>query len=319
ASRELVSNIRSSAMPYVTDYNAYWEDKNRLSVEIHGIRSGLYPDANTRVEGIYEWRRSKQKGDTSSKINSGGVGLYRKFIEGVELNSFLYGTNFGNIDYTAFTTDTWLTLKPDDIWRFDLSYNRSTFDDVGSIMNKVIVNSGGASVDFRPNRFLFLSGSFKRGQYSDGNMQNTVLAKAEYRLLQKPYVKGYYNYYYSGWGKMMDTGYFNPEKMDSHSGGLYVSSDLTDNLFWECQGSGGYEYQTPKAYHPTYFFGGTVNYKIGKNWTVSLHGETFRAFVDRNSDGYSRQVVILAVTYNKGADTPELFRTTAPSRPATGR
>jgi tetratricopeptide (TPR) repeat protein len=319
ASKELVGNIRSSAMPYVTDYNAYWEDKNKLSVEIHGARSGLYPDYNTRVEGVYEWRKSRQKGNTSSRINSGGLGLFRRFSEELEMNSYLYGTNFGNVDYTAFTTDTWLTVRPSDIWRFDLSYNRGTFDDVGSIMNKVIVNSGGVSADFRPNRFLFLSGSVKRGLYSDGNTQNTFFGKAEYRLMQKPYVKAYYNYYYSGWGKVMNTGYFNPIKMDSHAGGLYVSSDMTKNLFWECQGSGGYEYQTPKAYHPTYFFGGTINYKIGKDWTISLHGDTFKAFVDPNSQGYSRQVVILAITYNKGAEAPELFRTTAPSRPATGR
>jgi len=118
---------------------------------------------------------------------------------------------------------------------------------------------------------------------------------------------------------MMNTGYFNPSKIDSHSGGLYASKDLTSKLFVEGQGSGGYEYQTPKAYHPTYFFGGTINYKIGKDWTISLHGETFKAFVDPNSNGYSRQAVVMAITYNKGAETPELFRTSAPSRPATGR
>ena len=109
-------------------------------------------------------------------------------------------------------------------------------------MNKVIVNSGGASMDFRPNRYFFFSGSFKRGQYSDGNMQNIFLGKAECRILQKPFIKGYYNYYYSGWGKMMNTGYFNPHKMDSHSGGLYASKNLTDKLFAEGQGSGGYAY-----------------------------------------------------------------------------
>jgi len=319
AARNLYIDIKNARAPYAVNYNWYWEDKNKLSVQGTGQRMGLYPDALTMVEGIYEWRKSRQKGMGASKINVSGVGIKRKFSDQIEMNSYLYGSNFGHIDYSAFTTDTWLTIRPDDVWRFDLSYNRETFDDVGSIYNKIIVNSGGASFDFKPDRFFFASASFKRGLYSDGNTQNTVFVKAEYRLCQKPYMKAYYNYYYSGWGKMMNSGYFNPKKEDSHSGGGYISFDLTEKLFVEGQGSGGYEYQTPKAYHPTYFFGGSLNYRISSNWTASLHGETFRAFVDANSNGYSRQAVVLSVTYSMGAEAPELFRTTRPSRPVTGR
>ena len=319
AARNLYMDIKNARSPYTVNYNWYWEDKNKLSVQGAGQRMGLYPDSVSMVEGIYEWRRSRQKGMGASKINVGGVGLKRKFGDQVEVNSYLYGTNFGHIDYTAFTTDTWMTVRPDNVWRFDLSYNRSTFDDVGSIYNKIVVNSGGASFDFKPDRFMFFSASFKRGLYSDGNTQNTVFAKAEYRLCNKPYMKAYYNYYYSAWGKMMNSGYFNPKKEDSHSGGGYISWDVADKLFVELQGSGGYEYQTPKAYHPTYFFGGTLNYRISSNWMASLHGETFKAFPDLNSEGYSRQAVVLSVTYSMGAEAPELFRTTAPSRLATGR
>jgi tetratricopeptide (TPR) repeat protein len=319
AARNLYMDIESARSPYTVNYNWYWEDKNKLSVEGHGQRVGLYPDSRSMVEGIYEWRRSRQKNNGASKINVGGVGLKRKFGDWTEISSYLYGSNFGHVLYTAFTTDTWMTIKPDDIWRFDLSYNRGTFDDVGSIYNKIVTNSFGTSFDFKPDRFLFISSSFKRSLYSDGNTQNTVFTKAEYRLCQKPYIKAYYNYYYSGWGKLMNSGYFNPIKEDSHSGGGYISFDLTKYLFVEFQGSGGYEYQTPKAYHPTYFFGGSLNYRLCANWTASFHGETFRAFSDANSIGYSRQAVVLSVTYSMGAEAPELFRTTRPSRPVTGR
>ncbi len=317
--RNLYMDIENARAPYTVNYNWYWEDSNYLSVQGVGQRMGLYPDSKTLVEGIYEWRKSRQKNNGASKINVGGVGLKRKITDQVEMSSYLYGTNFGHVDYTAFTTDTWMTIRPDDVWRFDLSYNRGTFDDVGSIYNKIIVNSGGASFDFKPNRFFFASASFKRGLYSDGNTQNTVFAKAEYRLCQKPYMKAYYNYYYSAWGKMLNSGYFNPKKEDSHSGGGYISFDLTDKLFVEGQGSGGYEYQTPKNYHPTYFFGGSLNYRISANWTAFLHGEIFRAFPDTNSEGYYRQAIVLSVTYSMGAEAPELFRTTRPSRPVTGR
>jgi tetratricopeptide (TPR) repeat protein len=319
AAKNLYMDIQSARAPYTVNYNWYWEDKNKLSVEGHGQRVGLYPDDQSMIEGIYEWRKSRQKNNGASKINVGGLGLRRKVGDNIELNSYLYGSNFGHVLYTAFTTDTWMTIRPDDIWRVDLSYNRGTFDDVGSIYNKIVTNGFGTSFDFKPNRFFFASSSFKRSLYSDGNTQNTVFTKLEYRLCQKPYIKAYYNYYYSGWGKMMNSGYFNPRKEDSHSGGGYISFDMTKQLFVEFQGSGGYEYQTPKAYHPTYFFGGSLNYRLSSNWTASVHAETFKAFTDANSNGYSRQAVVLSVTYSMGAEAPELFRTTRPSRPVTGR
>lgn len=320
ASRELLFNIKGAQGPYAQNYDGYWEDKNKLSVETHGMRTGIHPDGLTTVEGIYEWQKSRQKNYYASKANRGGAGIRRRLTDDLELSSYLYGTNFGHVDYNVFTTDTWLTYWMGDMFRFDGSFNRGTFTDVGSILNKIVVNTGSVSGDFRPNRFLFLSGKFSRGFYSDTNMQNTFLGKVEHRITTKPfYSKFYYNYYYSGWSKNMNHGYFNPRKIDSHAWGIYASKDLTKRLFVEAQGSVGYEYQTPKAYHPTYFMGMNVNYRIADNWIASLGGELFRAYTDPNSNGYSKVGMMFSITYKMGAGEPEQaeFARSA-SRPMTG-
>ena len=314
-------HIQYARQPYVTQSNLYWKDKNDLSLQSHGVRTGFRPTPLTNLEGIQEWVRLRQPGQPTVEGNRGGLSVASRFSDAFQFHSYLFGTHFSRVDFNPFTTNTWFTYEPDDLWRFDLSYDRQTFDDIGALRNHIFTDSGSLSADFRPNRFWLFSAKYQRSEYSDTNEQNTVLAKVEYRLLRDPYVKLYYNYYYSDWAKQLYHGYFNPQSIRSHSLGVYASKNITEKLFAEGQLSAGHEHHNPIADQPTFYAGGGLVYRLSPRWLASLRGEYFEARPDNDSgsNGYRRKTIMLSITYNFGEAAPDRGTPSVAPRPITGR
>ena len=321
--RNLYYKIKNSRQPYGTSFNRYSHDKNGLRIFTTGARGGIYPWDGAKAEGIYEWlTHSNPDHNDNSPVSGhkGGIGFSQRLGKHVNFDSFLYLTNFDVKDFTPFTTNTWLTIKPSDMWSFYLSYNRETFEDIDSIMNEIVVDSGSVAVDYRPDRWWFFSANYKRGDYNDGNTQDSLLAKTEFRLNQDPYMKVYYNYYFSDWSEQIGHGYFNPFSIQAHTLGIYSSVNLSKKLFIEGQGSVGYEVLNPPEHHPTYFGTLGLSYRLTENWLISARGEYFDARPDsHNLKGYSKKSVFLTATYSFGAEPGKLITATESSRPVTGR
>ncbi|MEI8206960.1 MAG: hypothetical protein WCG03_08795, partial [Kiritimatiellales bacterium] len=190
----------------------------------------------------------------------------------------------------------------------DVAYNRETYEGQQAAMNHVVMDSGSVSADFLPNRYLLFSGKGKYSDYSDNNEQKSFLGKAELRVWQKPYVKLYYNYYYSTWAEQYDHGYFNPDRYQSHTLGLYGGFNITERLFFETQASYGHEWQVPTADSPTYFAAAGFRYRIFENWQLVGRGEFFEASPDsdHNSGGYRDQMVFIGISHNFGEPSGEV-------------
>jgi tetratricopeptide (TPR) repeat protein len=311
---KLFFDIRNSQKPFVNNFNHYSKDKNDLTVFNLGLRSGFHVNYSIALEGILSWQEYRKPQRRDIRNIKPGLGMNMRLAKIFEVNSFLYANDFKEVDFKTITTNTWVTIKPDDIWRFDFSYDHETFEDVDALANKITTDNVGISFDFRPNRFCFLSGRYRRSFYSDKNRQHMVFAKLEYRLLQKPFLKMYYNFYYSDWKFQFSNGYFNPKSIISHSVGLYSGVSLAHNLFVEAQASVGHEVQKPNADRPTYYSGGSINYRLSENWLVFLHGEYFNARSDVNSNGYFRKYFALGVVYNFGSGHAEIREASRPSR-----
>ncbi|MDQ7778718.1 MAG: tetratricopeptide repeat protein [Planctomycetota bacterium] len=315
---KLFAEINAAQEPYVTAFSRYSSDSNHLDITTEGVRSGLHLDPSLSLELVYSWQKLYQRDQPTILANRSGVGVSKIFSDSFELNSFAYGVDYDEADLNCFTTNTWFTFKPSDIWRFDIGVDRETFDDVGALLNRIVVDSVSGSVDCRPSRWWFFSAKYKKGNYSDENRQESVLAKMEYRLNHMPYVKLYYNLYYSDWHEQLNHGYFNPLEVSSHSVGVYSGVKITDSLFAEAQMSRGYESQRPTSKHPTYFGAAGLDWRLAENWSVSLRGEYFEACRDSNSDGYVRTMGLLSITYNFGAAHIELEDGAQPARPSGG-
>jgi tetratricopeptide (TPR) repeat protein len=314
----LYSEIQSSQKPYCTSYTAYSDDKYDLAIFTQGLRTGVHISYDTTIEALYEWQRFRKPNNPLVDAHRGGVGMSHRIGDLFEVNSYLYGTHFDSVGFTSFTNASWFTYKPFNTVRFDMSYNRETYDDMTALARHVISDTGGISFDYKPNRFWFFSGKYSRGFFSDGNVQDALLAKAEYRIFREPYLKTYYNYYYSDFSEQKNNGYFNPGWIQAHTMGLYGSHKILNKVFFEGQSSIGYEMQDPGIRTPTYFGALGITYSVCKNWLFSIRCEYFDARPDMPSKGYSRKSAIASLTYNFGGETSEIRDATVPSRPIPG-
>lgn len=321
--QNLYSQIKNSQHLFIRPYGRFTGDSTPQTVTTGGLRSGLHLNYSIAIDGIYEHQVLRKKGSAEPTLsaNRGGVGLSKNFGDTYEFNTFLYGAHFNKIDFNPFTTNTWFTFKPDDYWRLDLAYDRETFEDNDALFYKVITNSPSISLDFKPNRFWFFNVRYKRSYFSDDNRQNQIFSKIEYRLSQKPYLKLYYNYYYSGWGEPeLSHGYFNPRTLTSYALGLFSGLDLTRKLFIEAKAAGGYEFQRKpdnlhkKSDHPTCYAAASLNYRLTDNWLLSTYGDYFTTWPDHGQRSYQKRGAYLSITYNFGASPIGLRDATRPSR-----
>lgn len=321
--KDLYYQIKGSQYPFARSYSRFTDDSTPQTVVTGGLRSGLHLDYSTSVDAIYEHQVLRKKGSLIPNIsaNRQGIGLGKSFGNTYEFNTFLYATQFNKVDFNPFTTNTWFTYKPDDYWRFDFAYDRETFEDNDALLNRVITNSPSISIDFRPDRFWFFNVKYKRSYFSDDNRQNQISSKIEYRLLQKPYIKLYYNYYYSDWGEPeLSHGYFDPRSIRSHTLGAYSGLELTKRLFIEGKASGGYEFQSKpdvnhkKSDHPTFYTAASLNYRLADSWLVSASGDFFTTWPDHGERSYQKRGAYLSLTYNFGVSPVVLRDATRPYR-----
>lgn len=315
AARDLYSDIGMLKKLNVNQSNRYSSDSNHLYVLANNVHVGKYLDEATKVGATYARYTYRQPGRRPIAGDRGGLDVSHRFNEFLEIDSYAYATDYRINGFHPVTTNTWVTLHPGDMWKWYLGYDRETFEDIQALQDKIIVNSGSLSFDFKPDRFWLFSARYKRSSYSDDNNQNTAFADIQYRINQEPYVKLYYNFYYSDWSEALDHGYFNPRSIQSHAIGAYASRDLTSRLFVDGQASTGYEKQNPKSSHPTYFGAVSLNYRLGRSWVVSARGEYFNA-LDTNPDkSYSKTTAWLNFTYSFGPEPVRPYQSTQPQRP----
>ncbi|MFA5089388.1 MAG: tetratricopeptide repeat protein, partial [Candidatus Omnitrophota bacterium] len=316
AGGDLQSEIMNVKKPHVLQGNRFSEDRNHLYIAAEKAHVGTYVGDSTIVGGTYEWYLYRQPGKAPLNGNRGGFDISHRLNEYLEANSYLYLAKYSAEGFTPFTTNTWLTLKPNDLWRFDAGYDRETFEDITSLNQKIITNSGSISFDLKPDRFWLVSSKYKRSHYSDGNDQNTIFSKVEYRLWQKPYLKLFYNFYYSDWADQTQNGYFNPSSIYSNTGGLYGSAHLGKRVFWEAQASMGYEKQDPKQSRPTYYASTSLNYALFRGVALFTRAEYFLAKDTNPNKRYSKRTIWFGLTYSFGEGAPgRQYEAQQPQRP----
>ncbi len=315
SARDLYDQIRGLERLHVSQSGRYSEDSNKLAIWNARTHAGELLKNATALGTTYEWASYRQPGQPALKAERGGVDVQKRWNEFWETNSYVYLSKYSANEFTPVTSNTWVTLYPNDLWRFDLAYDRETFEDITSLQNKIIVNSGSLSADFKPDRFWLFSTKYKGGRYSDDNTQNTIFSRIEFRLKQTPYVKLYFNDYYSRWGEQLNHGYFNPRTIHSDVLGVYASRQLNRRLFLEGQASGGYEKQDPKSDHPTYFAALGLVYRLHGNWSVSARAEYFKAQDANPAKEYSKETYWLGLNYNFGPEPKRTYEGQQSQRP----
>jgi len=126
---------------------------------------------------------------------------------------------------------TWLTWWPGDLWRFDLSTNRGTFDNLQSLRLGLTAREHGLSADLTPTERQRYTLRLHHADYSDGNTRRGTQFETEYRWRTHPDAWAGLRHTRYEFARQSNNGYFNPL--------TFESTQLTLRAAWRPDGPQG--------------------------------------------------------------------------------
>ncbi len=187
--------------------------------------------AGARVDRI---RYEREDGSDSADVTRPMVhGRYR-FSDAVELNAEAGQERIrsrGGAAHDPTVYSSWLTWWPNDLWRFDASTSRGTFDNLQSLRLAITARQQGLSADFTPSERERYTLRVARAAYSDGNARRDLQVEAEYRWRTHPDAWIGVRHGRFDFDRQLDHGYFNPLSFEV--------TQLTARAVWRPDGPDG--------------------------------------------------------------------------------
>lgn len=166
--------------------------------------------AGARLDRI-EYER-EDGSDSATVTRPMAHGRYR-FSDSVELNAEVGQERIRTRTGAAHEPTvyaSWLTWWPNDLWRFDASANRGTFDNLKSLQLGITARQHGLSADFTPTERQRYTLRLARADYSDGNARRDAQFEGEYRWRTHPDAWVGVRHTRFEFDRQLDHGYFNP-------------------------------------------------------------------------------------------------------------
>ena len=293
---EINKNTRSQT---VVDYSRSTQSDN---LDIH----------NYQVDQNFNWNYNRtslglrfQKTDYVLEDKVDKVNAYRPFLLGrhrfsdaTEWNVWLSEQflNSNNEQFRFFLYDTWFTIWPNDLLRFDISSSRKIFDNYRSLVLGVTAYTAGLSADITPTDKLKLSLRSSRWWYSDDNKMTWLQSELGYRIINKPQTTLSGRYTNFNFEKQLNNGYFNP--LNFHAADVRLQSwSFFGKWLLEADGSFGREWEPlANSVKPM----GNITLKVGRVLGNRVYMEArLQRFDSRisNEFGFSRTTGGLKLEY----------------------
>lgn len=171
--------------------------------------------AGVRLDRI-EYER-EDGADSTTVTRPMAHGRYR-FSDAVELNAEVGQERIrarAGAAHDATVYASWLTWWPNDLWRFDASTSRGTFDNLQSLRLGITARQHGLSADFTPNERQRHTLRLARADYSDGNVRRDAQFETEYRWRTHPDAWIGMRHTRFDFDRQLDHGYFNPRSFEA--------------------------------------------------------------------------------------------------------
>lgn len=261
-----------------------------------------FPIEHGRGVAVLRFTRGefRPKGSGSSRIivqRPQVVGAYR-LSDAVELNGSL-AVDFIDArgaakDRAPLTFETYATVRPDDVWRFDAGISRWTFDSEAALRSGLTATQFSLSSDIRPDEAILGAVRFTRARYSDGNRRNWWQVEASRRLLQRPRLVAAYRFTAFGFRFPGREGYYSPRRYRSHDLTLSGSGAVSRSLTWEFRLTGGYETERPGRSRWTVNAGAGLAYRLSPRFEMETAYD-FSSSRTSSNGGFERGIARLTL------------------------
>jgi tetratricopeptide (TPR) repeat protein len=146
----------------------------------------------------------------------------------------------------TFTHETALSLIPSDVFRFDLNLARRYADEnTRSIVKDILADDFGFAVEVTPDNATRLSGRAQYSRYSDDNERVWGQIQFAKRLTAMPYLWLGASYTAFDFSKVVDNGYWNPDRYQSFEATVHFYGTLAERWVFDIQGGAGYALSEP--------------------------------------------------------------------------
>jgi tetratricopeptide (TPR) repeat protein len=185
----------------------------------------------------------------------------------------------------TFTHETTLSLIPSDLLRFDLDLGRRYADEnTRSIVNDVLANDFGLSVDITPDNATRFSGQAIYSHYSDGNERFWGQVEAAKRFTANPYFWLGARYTAFEFEKVFDNGYWNPKRYQSLEGTLQFYGPLADKWWFDIQAAAGYGLSEPGEGGFVSYTSARLNYDFTPQASFALYSSYLVSYARSSED-----------------------------------
>ena len=191
-------------------------------------------------------------------------------------------------DHVTPTYDTWFTVLPNDVLRFDLGSSRSTFDNEKTLRKGITATYAKVSMDVMPDELTRVSARTNWGHYSDGNSRTWWQLESERRVWNHPRVGAGLRYTGFDFARLEPaSGYYNPNTYHSNEVTLQASDTIGEKLRWYVGGSAGWEITDPGRDKAIWSAGASLAYPITKTVEVETAYDFFSSRTAASS-GFER-------------------------------
>ena len=287
--QKLLTQIERSARPRTEIDLGRSGQSDNLDITWTGLRHSFrFNGGRTRMGPQLKLvRYDPQDGSGVDVARVGGFVAHR-FNDYLALNStFFLDFQKGGQNHIIPTHDTYLTIYPSDAWRIDLGASRATLDNIKSLDLGLAVDSFGGSVDFWATPDTKLTGRASWARYTDGNRRWLAEGEVRQRIHRGPdvWIGGKATTF--KFAEQLDNGYFNPEKMTSAVALVELSGRLTDDIFFQTEGTAGLENALPDGKKFIWSAGLTLGHALNDNVTLLAHANHFSSRLASDS-GFAR-------------------------------
>lgn len=199
-------------------------------------------------------------------------------------------------DHEIFTYDTYFTIRPNDLLRFDVGSSRWTFDNEEALRDGLSAMQGNVSMDLMPNELTKFSGRFSFADYSDGNERTWWQFEMERRIWNDPRIVIGYRYTGFDFSNSWQRGYYSPDLYHSNELLLRANGWLGHGFRWQLRSSFGYEHELPGDSRMIWSAGASLAWEIRRRLEIELAYD-YSSSSAASTDGFERGTGRLSLRY----------------------
>jgi tetratricopeptide (TPR) repeat protein len=230
-------------------------------------------------------------------ITTSGIGAFcrHRFRDALEWTTWMSVDRLGvgENDHVRLTYDTYVTLWPNDVLRFDAGSSRTALDNVRSLQQNIVATYLNLGADVLPNELTRFAIHFNWGDYGDGNQRIWDQLIAEFRLRTNPHVVVGLNSTAFRFSELEDNGYFNPREYVSNGATVRLYNVSGQRFWFDFGGMAGAEHPSPGEDHFIWSLGVQLRVAATSSSSLLFHANHYSS-ATASSSGFARSTFGIA-------------------------